>query len=295
MARRSRRNRHGEYGLWVRHVSFLQAVDKGGIEPAVGLHYREAIMSNDTLKIRARNLQRAAQVMFKVPVKLSQAYELLAQEEGFANWDVASNALIPKPCVGAFASGSPRKPYAEHLVINSTRQPGRFSIERLAEFQPRLAPILKKIASSPSSMIVISGDLKSSSVELVMDLLRVSKPMQSRVSVTHEAEFSYADVAMTAASDDKKTFREAISMAMRCAPDQVYFGELRNPESAEVAVSTALRGFTVIAEVKAEKGQCLAQILADKSKGLKDVSTIANELSQIDTFHLHIDEDIGQA
>lgn len=251
-------------------------------------------MSNDTLKTRARNLQRAAQAMFKVPVKLSQAYELLAQEEGFANWDVASNALTPKPCMGAVASGSPRKPYAEHFVISSPSQPGGFSIERLAEFQPRLAPILKKVASSPSSMIVISGDIESGTVGLVMELLRVSKPKQSRVSVAPEAEFFPADGAKTDAGDDKKKFREAILAAMRCDPDQMYFGELRNPESTELAVSTALRGFTVIAKAKAEKGQCLAQILADKSKGLKDVSTIADELSQIDTFHLHIDEDIGQ-
>lgn len=293
MARRSRRNRHGEYGFFVRHVSFLQAVDKGSIEPAVGLHYREAIMSNDTLKTRARNLQRAAQAMFKVPVKLSQAYELLAQEEGFANWDVASNALSPKPSVGAVGSGSPRKPYAEHLVIGGSSQPGGFSIERLAEFQPRLAPILKKIASSPSSMIVISGDGKSGSVELVMELLRVSEPKQSRVSVAHEDEFSHDDAVMKATKEDKKSFKDALLSAMRCVPDQVFFGELRNPESAELAVSTALRGFKVIAKATAEKGQCLAQILADKSKGSKDVCTIVDELSQIDTFHLHIDEDNG--
>lgn len=252
-------------------------------------------MSNETLKTRARNLQRAAQAMFKVPVKLSQAYELLAQQEGFANWDVANNALTPKPCIGAVASGSPRKPYAEHFVISSPSQADGFSIERLAEFQPRLAPILKKIASCPSSMIVISGDIKSGTVGLVLELLRVSKPKQSRVSVAPEAEFSHADVAMTDAGDDKKKFTEAISAAMRCVPDQVYFGELRNPESTELAISTALKGFTVIAEAKAEKEQCLAQILADKSQRLKDVSTISDELSHIDTFHLHIDEDIGQA
>lgn len=261
----------------------------------MGLHYREAIMSNQTLKTRARNLQRAAQAMFKVPVKLSQAYELLAQEEGFANWDVASNALTTEPCVGAAPSGSTREPYAEHLVIDSARQPGGFSIERLAELRPRLAPILKKIASSPYSMIVISGDLKSSSVELVMDLLRVSTPKQSRASVAHEAEFSHAEVAMAAAKDDKQRFRDAVLSALRCQPDQLYFGELRNHESTELAISTALRGFTVIAQAKAEKKQCLAQILSDTSKGLKDASTIADELSQIDTFHLHINEDIDQA
>ena len=52
-------------------------------------------MSNLTAKNRASNLKRAIDDILGTPIKLSQAYELLAREEGYKNWDTAS-AFISK-------------------------------------------------------------------------------------------------------------------------------------------------------------------------------------------------------
>ncbi|WOF81755.1 hypothetical protein P5704_028280 (plasmid) [Pseudomonas sp. FeN3W] len=51
-------------------------------------------MSNLTAKNRASNLKRAIQDILGTPIKLSQAYEILAREEGYQNWDTASALLL---------------------------------------------------------------------------------------------------------------------------------------------------------------------------------------------------------
>ncbi|WP_338924507.1 glyoxalase superfamily protein (plasmid) [Pseudomonas silesiensis] len=60
----------------------------------------------DKLKTRARNLQRAMQEALKQPIKLSLAYELIAKEEGFENWDTACAMLQPAAPVETVKSGA---------------------------------------------------------------------------------------------------------------------------------------------------------------------------------------------
>lgn len=63
-------------------------------------------MSKSPYKTRATNLKRAAQDVLGLPIKLSQAYELLAREEGYANWDTASAAVSSQINQAAVETGS---------------------------------------------------------------------------------------------------------------------------------------------------------------------------------------------
>lgn len=56
-------------------------------------------MSNLTAKNRATNLKRAIQDILGTPIKLSQAYEILAREEGYQNWDTASALLFKEKSI----------------------------------------------------------------------------------------------------------------------------------------------------------------------------------------------------
>ncbi|MBI6882711.1 glyoxalase superfamily protein [Pseudomonas putida] len=185
-------------------------------------------MSTTHIKTRARNLQKALSELLKMPIKLSQAYELIAREEGFSNWDTAAARLSPKT-----PAASPRTIDDFHLPLENTWSPDGFSLERMMKEQPNLEELIRSMSSNNAGLLLISGTTgcgKTSLVEGIMNLLAKSR---NQIDITEfPASFSY---------------EKAIQCALRMSPDVLYVGEIVTVEHVRQIHDLLTKGYFVVA------------------------------------------------
>lgn len=180
-----------------------------------------------TTKTRARSLQRAAQAMFGMNVKLSQAYELIAQMEGYPNWDTAK-ARFEAPA--SIASNS--VPAYISIKANELWDPHDGDLEQLfasnakLAANPQLAALLENITLVPPSLILITGKPGSGRSRLARALMRhFSKNLK---------------VVNARSTDDSETAVSIVKQALRMNPDLIYSGELSS-EARLISACDAVR------------------------------------------------------
>lgn len=198
-------------------------------------------MSSGTLKTRARNLQRAMQELLNQPVKLSLAYEMIAKEEGFENWDTASPILKKREL-----AASPMTNTVPWTLVSHQRHPDGFSLDRIIAEKPLVGVVLDLISKNISLTVVtgLTGSGKSSfaSAMISREIKACARPL---------------DLSKTR-NDDFETVMRA---ALRSDPDVVFVGELRSIAHVEQAVSAVRSGHRVIATMHGAKGRTLYESL----------------------------------
>lgn len=206
-------------------------------------------MSTLSPKTRARNLQKALQEHFNQPVKLSQAYELIAQEEGFKNWDTAA-AKISSPAPTDWTSP---KLLPWKKIENFWQEDG-FSLDKIIKNQPSAAAWLNEISKS-LSLTVITGRSGSGKFSLAKEVL-FRRPHKFH-SVMNEYCGSRDN------SDQSMTFSRVVSAAIRSAPKVMFIGELRNMEQLSMAVTLVKTGHSVVATLRSNYERPLHESLAE--------------------------------
>lgn len=244
-------------------------------------------MSTDALKVRAKNLQRAAQAMFKTPVKLSQAYELIAQEEGYANWDTACAELAKKFVSVQSVSSSLRKPFYSQFSIQLNSDQNGISFDQIDNSD--LQPILNYLESSNSSLVVVTGKDKAMTRRLVSYLLSVRQSKAATIMTPIKCQEPPGEKFLD--SKRHSYFDEVVKSVMRSVPDIVYMGNLKTVEAFLVAVNTVRNGVTVIIEADAnnEQGLSLDSILIEKIKNYDGKIELMKELGLINTMQIILD------
>jgi len=210
-------------------------------------------MSNLSPKTRARNLQKALQEHFNQPVKLSQAYELIAQEEGFKNWDTAA-AKIP---VQAHSDWTSPKLLPWKTIYNFWQEDG-FSLDKIFKNQPSAEVWLNEISKS-LSLTVITGRSGSGRLSLAKEML-FRRPHKYH-AILDEC------CSSRDGSEQSMTFSKAVSAAMRSAPEVVFIGELRNMEHLSMAVTLIKTGHNVVATLRSNYERPLHESLAEAIPG----------------------------
>ena len=247
-------------------------------------------MSIDVLKKRARNLQRAAKVMFNQPVKLSQAYELIAQEEGYANWDTASSALKINTGVSAPIAANAR--LEEYLLINKAQLDEAFvDLNQLAVDQPDFIPILSLVATPSPKLILLSGKTEACKTAMASALLIYGQQQSKSIALKTSGDIpsKFKEIMNFPHGDDvRKAFRQAVMHALRSDPDRVYMGEIRNPEALKIALEMVRSGRTVVAEVQGGRGQSMNHLLIERMLGDVNAQSLVEDLDSIDKIHLHL-------
>src|SRR3989344_362328 len=170
------------------------------------------------------------------------------------------------------------------LNVKEKAQDGRFSI-KLADVEievlgihPHLLMILKKEIRKPNGMILTTGPTGSGkTTTLYAFLKKIYTPDIKVVTIEDPIEYHLEGVVQTQAETEKGyNFAEGLRSALRQDPDVIMIGEIRDNETAAVAVNAALTGHLVLSTLHTNNAAGSFPRLLDLGVNPKVVSSALN-------------------
>ncbi len=121
--------------------------------------------------------------------------------------------------------------------------------------RPELFKIIEKQIKRPNGMLLTTGPTGSGkTTSLYACLNYVNKPGNKVITVEDPIEYRLEGITQTGISQRKgQTFAKALRAIVRQDPDVLMIGEIRDEESAEIAVQFALTGHLVFSTIHANE------------------------------------------
>ena len=138
--------------------------------------------------------------------------------------------------------------YGESFVMRILNPDGiRVGIENLG-IEPKLFEILSKEINKPNGMILTTGPTGSGKTTTLYSFLRkVYNPEVKILTIEDPIEYHLAGISQTQVNRSKGyTFLSGLRAALRQDPDIVMVGEIRDSETATIAVNASLTGHLVL-------------------------------------------------
>lgn len=112
---------------------------------------------------------------------------------------------------------------------------------------PRLLKILEREIRKPNGMILNTGPTGSGkTTTLYAFLKKIHTPDIKIITIENPIEYHLPGIVQTQTESDKGyTFLEGLRSALRQDPDVIMVGEIRDDETAEIAINAALTGHLV--------------------------------------------------
>ncbi len=125
-------------------------------------------------------------------------------------------------------------------------------IEKLG-FEPEPLADLKKAASHPHGMIIVCGPTGAGKTTTLYSVLKlIDSPNKNIVTVEDPVEFQLEGINQVSIRPEVKlTFAAALRSILRQDPDIIMVGEIRDAETADVAIKAALTGHLVLSTLHA--------------------------------------------
>ncbi|KKW15510.1 MAG: hypothetical protein UY54_C0008G0001, partial [Parcubacteria group bacterium GW2011_GWA2_50_10b] len=139
-------------------------------------------------------------------------------------------------------------PYGESVVLR-VLNPDAISVElEHLGIHPKLMTILQKEIKKPNGMILTTGPTGSGkTTTLYAFLKKIYTPEIKVITIENPIEYHIEGIVQTQAEAEKGyTFAEGLRSALRQDPDVIMVGEIRDEETAGVAVNAALTGHLVL-------------------------------------------------
>ena len=116
-----------------------------------------------------------------------------------------------------------------------------------------LIRLLRQLSSEPYGMLLVTGPTGSGkTTTLYAAISEVNKGMEKIVTIEDPVEYQLAGVLQIPVNEQKGlTFARGLRSILRHDPDRIMVGEIRDPETAEIAVQSALTGHLVYTTVHA--------------------------------------------
>ncbi|MFA6353982.1 MAG: GspE/PulE family protein [Candidatus Paceibacterota bacterium] len=113
--------------------------------------------------------------------------------------------------------------------------------------EPFLFSVIQKEISKPNGLILVTGPTGSGkTTTLYAFLKKIYSPEIKIITIEDPVEYHLTGITQTQTSEKKGyTFAEGLRSALRQDPDVVMVGEIRDKETAETAVQSALTGHIV--------------------------------------------------
>ena len=132
-------------------------------------------------------------------------------------------------------------------------------------FNPATAAILRKAVASPHGLFLVTGPTGSGKTTTLYSLLQTFAGSARKVlSVEDPVEYHFEHVSQTQVHPGiGLTFATALRAFLRQDPDVILVGEIRDPETASVAMQAAMTGHLVLASVHANDALAVVPRLLD--------------------------------
>ena len=169
-------------------------------------------------------------------------------------------------------------PYGESVVLR-VLNPNAIAVE-LEELgiNKRLFEILKKEIRKPNGLILTTGPTGSGkTTTLYAFLKKIYTPDIKVITIENPIEYHLEGIVQTQAEAEKGySFAEGLRSALRQDPDVIMVGEIRDDETAAVAVNAALTGHLVLSTLHTNNAAGSFPRLLDLGVNPKVISSALN-------------------
>ncbi|WP_431029829.1 competence type IV pilus ATPase ComGA [Lysinibacillus sp. LZ02] len=192
-----------------------------------------------------------------------------------------------KPQSGAFQKEIEHSMYAfristlpsiyakESVVVRILRQNAAYPLASLC-FHPQTAHVLTQLVHHRQGLLLITGATGSGKTTTLYSLIRYCRSTLSRhvISLEDPVESSQEDLLQIQVNERAGvTYAAGLKAILRHSPDVIMIGEIRDRETARIALEAALTGHLVISTVHAKDTvNCLYRLM--------DLSLSIEELRQ---------------
>lgn len=169
-------------------------------------------------------------------------------------------------------------PYGESLVLRVlTPDTIAAELDSLG-IHPKLLIALEREIKKPNGMILTTGPTGSGkTTTLYAFLKKIYAPEIKVITIENPIEYHLAGIVQTQTETDKGyTFAEGLRSALRQDPDVIMVGEIRDEETAGVAVNAALTGHLVLSTLHTNNAAGSFPRLLDLGVNPKVVSSALN-------------------
>jgi len=126
------------------------------------------------------------------------------------------------------------------------------NIEHLG-FDAANARFIRRLGSMPYGLLLVTGPTGSGKTTTLYAVLsEVSTGLEKIITIEDPVEYQLPDVLQIPVNEAKGlTFARGLRSILRHDPDKIMVGEMRDPETAQIAIQAALTGHQVFATVHA--------------------------------------------
>jgi len=126
------------------------------------------------------------------------------------------------------------------------------SLESLG-FEPGMRQRLTDLSKEPYGMVLVTGPTGSGKTTTLYAVIsEVNKGLDKIITIEDPVEYQLPGVLQIPVNEQKGlTFARGLRSILRHDPDRIMVGEIRDPETAEIAVQSALTGHLVYTTVHA--------------------------------------------
>jgi len=120
-------------------------------------------------------------------------------------------------------------------------------------FEARTIGTLRRLASQPYGMLLVTGPTGSGkTTTLYATITEANDGLDKIITIEDPVEYQLAGVLQIPVNEKKGlTFARGLRSILRHDPDRIMVGEIRDPETAEIAIQSALTGHLVYTTVHA--------------------------------------------
>jgi general secretion pathway protein E len=120
-------------------------------------------------------------------------------------------------------------------------------------FDPVNAQLIRDLANEPSGMLLVTGPTGSGKTTTIYATLsEINTGLEKIITIEDPVEYELPGVLQIPVNERKGlTFAKGLRSILRHDPDRILVGEIRDAETAEIAVQSALTGHLVFTTVHA--------------------------------------------
>ena len=169
-------------------------------------------------------------------------------------------------------------PYGESIVMRLLDPDSiAVSLEEMG-MEPRVLEVVRHEISRPNGMILLTGPTGSGkSTTLYAILRKINNPGSKIITIEDPIEYHLAGITQTQVDDGSGyTFLEGLRSALRQDPDIIMIGEIRDSETAKVAINSALTGHLVLSTLHTNSAAGAIPRLIDLGVNPKVIGSAVN-------------------